>query len=100
MFVQFYAPAMDIMVAVYAIVKKVIKVANVKYQQENVKYPDVMHTVVVLKVNAIVNVVLKDTIALNVSKLNLSFTYKFFSIFFFSQSHLNEKRNRIPNNQI
>lgn len=58
---------MDIMVAVYVIVKKVIKALNVKYQQENVKCLDVMHMVVVLKVNAIVNAVLRGMIVQIVS---------------------------------
>lgn len=59
------------MVVVCATVKKVIKVANVKSQQENVKCPVAQDMDDVLKANAIVNVVSKDTTVLNVS---LTFT--------------------------
>lgn len=79
MCVQYYALAMVIMVAAYAIVKKDIREPNVKFQLANVKYQVVQVMVVVLKANAIVNVALKATIAANVSFIQvINFHYHFF----------------------
>lgn len=69
---------MGIMAAVCVTVKKVIKVPNVKYQQQNVKYLVVRDMDVVLKVNAIVNAATKETTAPNVSKFKINVLTIFF----------------------
>lgn len=66
-FVRFCALVMATTVEVCAIVKKVTKVLNVKSQQENVKCLGALGMDVVLKANAIVSAVSKDTTAPNVS---------------------------------
>lgn len=66
-FVQFCVLVTVTMAVVYAIVKKVTKVLNVKSQQENVKCRVALDMDVALKANAIVNAVSKEMTAPNVS---------------------------------
>lgn len=65
--VRYYALDMVIMAAAYAIVRKVTKDPNAKFQPTNAKCPVVQHMDDALKANAIVNEAIKDTIAPNVS---------------------------------
>lgn len=66
-FVRFCVLVTVTTAVVYATVKKVTKVVNVKSQQENVKCPVAPDMDDASKVNAIVSAVSKDTTVLNVS---------------------------------